>query len=163
MIISCVVAVAENGIIGNKGKLPWHIPTDLKLFKKITTGGAILMGRKSFESIGKPLPNRTNIIITRQENYHSEDILTSSSIEEAISKAHALEFSEIFIIGGAEIFEQSKNYWDKIYFTLVPLNPEGDTWFPEVEWHLWYQVSQEKLPKGTNDEASITFSVFERL
>ena len=162
MKISIVVAVAENGVIGNNGQLPWHISTDLKLFKKITKGGAVLMGRKSFESIGRPLPDRTNIIITRQEDYPADDIIVSDSIEEAISIANALEYKEIFIIGGAEIFAQSEPYWDKIYYTLVHLKPEGDTFFPEVEWQDWHQVSVEHFPQGERDDAPITFSVFER-
>jgi len=163
MIVSSVVAVAKNGVIGNKGQLPRHISSDLKLFKTITMGGAVIMGRKCYESIGKPLPGRMNIVVTRQSDYPDEGIAVAHSVEEAISTAHSLGYEEAFVIGGAEIYELSNSYWDKIYYTLVEMSPEGDTYFPEIEWSEWISVSNENLERGPKDDAEVNFSIWERI
>lgn len=130
--ISIVVAIAErNRAIGKDNKLPWHIPEDLKRFKEITSGHPIIMGRKTFKSIGRPLPNRTNIIITRDANYQMEKCVIVNSIEKAIQEASQLEQEEIFIIGGGEIFKQALPYVDKLYLTIVKGPIDGDVFFPE--------------------------------
>lgn len=162
MKLTCVVAVAENNIIGHAGQLPWHISSDLKMFKKLTTGGTVIMGRKSFESIGKPLPNRVNIVVTRQKDFPDDKVIVASSVEEAISKANALNQEEAFIIGGAEIFRSSYNYWDKIYFSRVLLKPDGDTSFIEINWLDWVKVREEYIAATPNDDAPFIFREFHR-
>lgn len=131
-LISIVVAISEgNRAIGKDNKLPWHIPEDLKRFKNITSGHPIIMGRKTFESIGRPLPNRTNIIITRDPSYQAENCVVVSSIEEAIQVATSYDNDEIFIIGGGEIFKQALPFVDKLYLTVVKGNIQGDVFFPD--------------------------------
>lgn len=145
-MISLVVAVAKNGVIGAKNALPWYLPEDLKHFKKITTGHAVLMGRKTYESIvkrlGKPLPNRTNIVITRQADYQ---VPLGVEVYDWIDKAIAAHPNEdIFVIGGAEIFKETVGKADKIYMTHVERDVEGDVFFPEIDWSKWKLVSEEK-------------------
>lgn len=129
--ISIVVAISENRVIGRDNKLPWHIPEDLKRFKELTLNHPIIMGRKTYESIGRPLPQRTNIVITRDKNYHVEGLVVVHSIEEAIQKSSKIDQEEIFIIGGGKIFEQSLHLTDKICLTIVHKIVEGDVYFPE--------------------------------
>ena len=133
--ISIIVATGRNREIGAKNKLLWKIPEELKRFKEITTGHPIIMGRKTFESIGRILPNRTNIIITRDSSYLAEGGVVTHSLEEAIKKGQESEGGEeVFIIGGAQIFEQGLDLADKLYVTLVDAEfPEADSFFPEYE------------------------------
>jgi len=162
MKLTAVVAVAENNVIGRKGQLPWHISSDLKMFKKLTSGGIVIMGRKSYESIGKPLLHRINIVVTRQQNFTADEVIVSTSVEEAIAKANSLNHREAFIIGGAEIFHSSYNYWDKIYFSRVHLHPEGDTFFTDINWLEWVKIKEEFIEAGSNDDAAFTFREFHR-
>ena len=142
-MIALVVAMAENRVIGKENKLIWHLPADLKFFKNITTGHPIIMGRKTFESIGKPLPNRTNIIITRQPDFTAEGCLVAHSLTEALMLAQQLD-SDIFVIGGAEIYKQAMFLADTIYLTEVHHTFEGDTFFPEIDSILWQETSREE-------------------
>lgn len=128
-MVSIVVATAANGVIGNDNDLIWHLPADLKHFKAVTSGSSIVMGRKTFESIGRPLPKRENIIITRQVDLTIEGCLVVNSLEEAIDQA---ESEEVFIIGGGEIYKQAIELADKIYLTKIHQDFEGDTVFPEI-------------------------------
>lgn len=131
-LISIVVAISEgNRTIGKDNKLPWHIPEDLKRFKEITSGHPIIMGRKTFESIGRPLPNRTNIIVTRDTNYQVKNCVIVNSLEKAIEQASTIESEEIFIIGGGQIFKEALPLVDKLYLTVVKSQIEGDVFFPE--------------------------------
>ena len=139
MIISLLVAASENNVIGKNNQLPWHLPEDLKYFKNLTWGMPILMGRKTFESIGKPLPGRNSIVITRNTNWRQEGIYIVHTIEQAISKAESFGVKEIFVIGGAEIFTSSLSMADKIYLTRIHKDFEGDVFFPvlaEKDWQL---------------------------
>lgn len=130
--ISIVVAVGRNNrAIGKIGALLWRIPDDLRRFKALTTGHSIIMGRKTFDSIGKALPNRTNIVITRNTDFKPEGVVVASSLEEAIQKARAVEKKEIFIIGGGEIYKQALPLADKLYLTIVESDAEGDVFFPD--------------------------------
>lgn len=130
--ISMVAAIAsENRALGLNGRLIYHIPEDLKRFKKITSGSAIIMGRKTFESIGQVLPNRTNIIITRDPEYYVEDGEVVTSLEEALTKAEDSGKKEIFIIGGGQIYQEAIKLADKLYLTVVEGSPEADVFFPD--------------------------------
>jgi len=142
-MIALVVAMAENRVIGKNNQLIWHLPADLKHFKNLTTGHPIIMGRKTFESIGKPLPNRTNIVVTRQEDFRPEGCLVAHSLSEALMMAQQLD-AEIFVIGGAEIYKQAMFLADTIYLTEVHQEFEGDTFFPEIDTLLWIETDREE-------------------
>ena len=134
-MVSIIVAVAQNGTIGDKNSLLWHIKEDMRFFRTTTSGHAVIMGRKTFESLGsKPLPKRTNIVITRQD-VEFEGALTAHSLQEAIAMAEGDE--EIFIIGGAQIYAQALECADRLYLTLVEKEYEGDTSFPEIDYRYW--------------------------
>ena len=142
-MISLVVAVSENNAIGKNNQLLWHLPNDLKFFKNTTWGGVVIMGRKTYESVNKPLPGRTNIVITKQVNWTSENVIVVNSIEAAIQKAKDLNFKEIFIIGGGEIYKESISIADKIYLTKVHTTIEGDTYFPELQNDQWKMIANK--------------------
>ena len=160
-----VVAVAENGVIGAGGALPWHLPTDLKHFKARTLGKPMIMGRKTFQSIGKPLPGRKTIILTRDETFSAEGCLVGHSAEEVIRLADAaaaeMGADEITVVGGAEVYRALLGRLDRIEHTRVHLAPEGDAIFPALgpEWML---VESHFTPKGEKDSADMTFEVFVR-
>ena len=135
MIVSIIVAVSENNVIGKDNKLIWHLPADLKNFKTLTMGHHIIMGRKTFESIGKALPGRTSIVITHQSSYSAEGCIVVNSIDEALTKAS--DDTEVFIIGGDAIFQQSLNFATKIYLTKIHRSFEGDTFFPDLNEKEW--------------------------
>lgn len=139
-MISIVVAVAENNVIGKENQLIWHLPADLRHFKQLTMGHPIVMGRKTYESIGKPLPGRTSIIITRQKGYTAQGCIVVNSIAEALEKAKALD-EQVYIIGGAEIYRQALPFTDTIYLTKVHHTFEGDTFFPELAEAEWKEAS----------------------
>jgi len=145
-MISLVVAMSENRVIGIENRLPWNIPEDLKRFKKITSGHPSIMGRKTFESIGRPLPNRTNIVITRQKDYRVEGVVTVFSLDEALDWAGRSPGSdEIFVIGGGEIFRQILPRAKRIYLTEVEWPFEGDTFFPDFDEGNYKETLREKL------------------
>lgn len=132
MKISIIAAIASgNRALGKGNKLIYHIPQDLKRFKELTLGHVVIMGRKTFESIGKPLPNRTNIVISRNPSYTAEGTIVVHSLDEALTKAKEVENEEIFIIGGGQIYEEAISKADKLYLTIVEGNPNADTFFPD--------------------------------
>src|ERR1700761_936022 len=131
MIVSAVVAISENHAIGKDNKLLWYLPNDLKHFKEITTGGCIIMGRKTFDSVGKPLPRRCNIIITRQANVTIEGCEVVNSVEAALALCE--NEAEVYIVGGAEIYKLALPQTDRIYLTIVHKQFEGDSFFPEID------------------------------
>lgn len=145
-IISLLVAVAENGVIGRDNDLPWHIPADLKRFKRLSMGKPIIMGRKTWDSLGRPLPGRRNIVITRNPEFEAPGGEVVTSLDEALTRAGNAE--EIVIIGGGEIFELAMPVADRIYYTLVHARPEGDAHFPEVDWNQWEAVAREAGSDG---------------
>ncbi len=153
-MISIIVAVAENGAIGKDNQLLWRLSDDLKQFKALTSGHAVIMGRKTFESIGKPLPNRTNIVITRQGKvFDDASVLVAESIGKAIEIAKEVEGDEeVFIIGGGNIYEQSLALTDKIYLTEVKVTIEGDTFFPELNADEWEEVSRKPFQKNEKND-----------
>lgn len=153
MTLSIIVAVAKNGVIGVKNDLPWYLPADLKHFKKITTGHHILMGRKTYESIGKPLPNRTTVIITRNKDYEAAGCLVANELEQAIAMAKESGESEAFLIGGGQLYQlaMEQQVIDKIYLTEVHTSVDGDTFFPEIMDSEWKEISRERHePEGKN-------------
>jgi len=160
MITSLIVAAAENNVIGMDNKMPWHITEDFKYFKKVTTGKPCIMGRKTYESIlaqlGKPLPNRDSIVITRK-GLDDPSAISTSSIENALEKAALLAADEIMIIGGAQIYNLAleQDVVDRIYLTSVHQSPEGDAFFPELDDEKWAETSRD-------DHDGFSFLVFER-
>lgn len=151
MILSAIVAMSKNHVIGVDNKLPWNIPEDMKYFKDMTTGKIMIMGRKTYESLGKPLPKRFHIIITRQADYKVDhpDVVVVKSVQEAIDKARGLIGKypeEVMVIGGGEIYKESLSQLNRIYLTLIDQEIKGDTTFPEVKPTQFKLVSQSKRP-----------------
>ena len=160
MTISLIVAVAENNVIGKNNQLAWHLPADLKLFKNLTTGHHIIMGRKTYESIGKPLPNRISVIITRQENYKAEGCLVIKSLQDAIEISKNDE--EVFIIGGAEIFREAIPIADKIYLTRIHHSFEGDTFFQELDQNAWEETKRIDFNPDEKNKYPYSFCILEK-
>lgn len=142
MKISIIVAKAEKNVIGGENKLLWHLPADLKFFKEKTSGHHILMGRKTFESIGKALPNRVNLVLTRDENYKIEGVFAVKTLQQAINLAQKNDENELFIIGGGEIYKNTISIADTIYITQIDAIFEGDTFFPSLsdDWNLVSEI-----------------------
>jgi dihydrofolate reductase len=162
LILSLLVAADENNVIGKDNKLPWHLPQDLKYFRNQTWGMPVLMGRKTFESIGKPLPGRRNIVITRNRDWKQQGAAIVHTIEEAIQQAVSLGVKEIFVIGGAEIFQTTFSDADRIYLTRIHHQFEGDAFFPEVSENNW-QLKQSRYCSA--DEKNLyahSFQIWER-
>lgn len=162
MIISCIVATAHNNVIGNDNDIPWYLPADLKYFKKVTSHHHILMGRKCYNSIGRPLPNRTNIIVTRDPFFISSNCLVAHSIEEGMNMAFDNKEEELFIIGGGTIYDQTKELWDRLYLTEVDIKVEGDIYFPEIDMSKWTLTSCEKHEKDDKNPMNYQFKIFDR-
>ncbi len=167
MIISLIVAVADNGVIGAKGGLPWRMSSDLKTFRRLTMGKPIVMGRRTFQSIGRPLDGRDNIVVTRDPHFEADGVTAFASIDEALILARALArtsgVDEVMIIGGAEVYRAALPKANRIYWTAVAVSPEGDTFFPALDAAEWREVSAEALPRGPKDEYDATLKVFERV
>ena len=153
--VSMIVAVAENGVIGRNNQLPWYLPEDLKYFKRVTMGKPIVMGRKTFESIGKPLPGRVNIIVTRNPNYLAEGIKVVTDIDAAIKLADDIAVldgsEELMVIGGAQLYADILPSVDRLYLTEVHAEVEGDAFFPVIDKEEWEEIAREKfLAEGPN-------------
>ena len=164
--LALVVAVAKNGVIGMDGDMPWHLSTDLQRFKRDTIGKPCIMGRKTFESIGKPLPDRLNIVISRSE-FVQPDTVNANSVDAALflaegwAKAHGSD--EICVIGGGQIYRETISQASKLYVTHVMAEPEGDTRFPNISESEWQPVYREEVPKGEKDTAETLYVVYERI
>lgn len=159
-MVSIIVAIAQNGTIGDKNSLLWHIKEDMRFFRITTSGHAVIMGRKTFESLGsKPLPKRKNIVITRAER-DFEGTFTAHSLQEAIAMAEGDE--EIFIIGGAQIYAEALSVADRMYITRVERDYEGDTSFPEIDYSKWQLVSEERYERGEEFDAPFAFLCYDR-
>lgn len=161
-----VVAVAENGVIGRKGQLPWRIPGDLKHFKAVTMGKPMLMGRKTYESIGKPLPGRTNIVLTRDKNWHAEGVLVGHSLDEVVrlanEDARKTGAHEVAIIGGSSLFEETLPAAAKIELTEVHALPEGDVFFPYYDRARFRETRREGPMQGEKDQYPYSVVTLER-
>lgn len=161
--ITLVVAVAQNGIIGREGDMPWKLSTDLKRFKALTLGKPIVMGRKTFSSIGRALPGRLNIVITRDKSFKNNEISIVHSGEQAIEAAIANNEAEICIIGGGEIYKMFFDAADELHVTHVEAEPDGDTIFPEIDSNIWLNAFEETVEAGENDTAKTRYVIYKRI
>jgi dihydrofolate reductase len=160
MRLSAIVAMASNRVIGVNNQLPWRLPADLARFKRLTMGHTLVMGRKTYESIGRPLPGRTMIVVTRQRDYAPEGVKVAHSVDESLALAQGDD--EVFIIGGAELFAQMMSRLDRLYLTLIEREFPGDTFFPEVDLSTWKPIEQEHHPASTPEALPYAFLTYER-
>lgn len=161
-MITIIAAIGKNNELGKDNQLLWHLPNDLKHFKNLTTGHSIIMGRKTYESIGRPLPNRTNIVVSRKENWFEEGILIVPSLKEAIK--HAKKINEnIYIIGGANIYEQTIDLADRLDITQVDFSADADVFFPKIDKKVWRKIDEIAHQKDEKHEFDYTFQTWERI
>lgn len=165
--ILIVVAVAENGVIGADGGMPWRLSSDLKHFKALTLGRPVIMGRKTFEAIGRPLPGRDNIVVTRNRDYRAEGALVAADVSEALAigrrRAETLGVTEICVIGGGEIYRQTLDMADRIYLTEVHVRADGDTRFPELDFDQWVETSRRRCTAGERDSSDFSIVTYDRV
>lgn len=161
MLLSAIVAISENNVIGREGHLPWHLSADLKRFKAITTGHSIILGRKNYDDIGRPLPNRTNYVLTRNPNFEAPGCVVCNSLEEALKACEAAGETECFIIGGAAIYREAMPLVKKLYVTRVKAQVDGDVYFPE--WGEGFEMlSEERFGADEKNDYPTSFQVWER-
>lgn len=164
--LSLIVAMGENGVIGREGAMPWRLSSDLKRFRALTMGKPMIMGRKTYQSIGRPLEGRDSIVVTRQLDFEAPGAHLAHSLGEAIELAGRLAAGrgadEIMIIGGAEIYREALPLADRIYMTRVHGSPEGDTVFPAIDPARWREISSDHVPAGERDHFETTFIVLDR-
>ena len=160
MKLSLIVAVSDNGVIGQEGELPWHLSSDLRRFKRLTMGHPILMGRKTYESIGRLLPGRITVVLSRQAAYPAEGAIVAGSLDEALSRVSG--DNEVFIIGGAELYRSTLQRVSRIYLTVVHAQVEGDTYFPEVDWTHWLPLEDVRFTADDNNDHDYSFRVYDR-
>jgi len=162
MIIALIAAVSENGVIGRDGEIPWHLPADLKLFKRLTMGHHLIVGRKTFESISKPLPGRRMIVLSRQPGYSVEGCLTASSLPNALEIARKAGEDEVFIAGGAGVYLQALPLADRFYLSRVHAKVKGDAFFPDFNLEDWKMIVKAEYPSGTGQRYDFTFIILDR-
>lgn len=164
--ISLIAAVAANNVIGADNDMPWRLSTDLKRFKDVTMGKPIIMGRRTFESVGKALPGRLNIVITRNQELELEGAVLASSLEDAIiiGKVEAFKggVDELMVTGGGQIYAEAMDEADRLYITHVDAKPSGDTYFPNIDAEEWTIVHEEAVPRGEKDSADTLYRIYER-
>lgn len=164
--IALIAAVAENDVIGNGPDIPWRLPSDFAHFKRTTLGKPLVMGRKTFESIGKPLPGRTNIIVTRQKGYQPDGVIVIDSLEAAISHGKTIAEADgvdaVMVAGGADIYRQAMDVADKLYISHVALTPEGDAHFPAIDPQIWQMATEMPVMPSENDSATYKIAVYTR-
>lgn len=165
--LSLIVAMASNRVIGRDNKLPWHLPKDLAYFKKVTMGLPLVMGRKTFESIGRPLPGRTSIVVTRQSDWQHPGVQTASSVLEALALARQVaretNAGQVILMGGATLYEQALQYCDRLYVTEVHAEYSGDAYFPELPPSQWVETRREYcVDEATEGVPDCSFVVYER-
>jgi dihydrofolate reductase len=169
-MVSIIVAMSRNRVIGKDNKLIWHLPADLKHFKNTTMGRPVIMGRKTFESVGKPLPGRTNIVISRNKNYNAPGCLMAGSVEEALrllttepANVAAFDTAEVFIAGGGEIYRQAIQLAGRMYITVIDHDFEGDTFFPEFSGEEWKLTGEEYRPADEKNSYPMLFRIYDRV
>ncbi|RLA56311.1 MAG: dihydrofolate reductase [Gammaproteobacteria bacterium] len=164
--LAVIVAAAENGVIGSNNALPWHLPQDLRYFKRVTMGKPIVMGRKTFESIGRPLPGRTNIVITRNPDFRAEGVRVVASLDEALRLAGDIAVidgvRELVVIGGAEIYRAAIPRADRLYITEVHASVQGDALLPPIDWGRWREVGREHHGASDQNPYEYSFVVYNR-
>ena len=164
--LSLMVAKASNRVIGRNNKLPWYLPNALKYFKQVTFGKPVIMGRKTWDSLGKPLPGRTNIVITRQTDFQAEGAKVVATLDEAVTLAENVAFiegqDEAVVMGGAEIYALALPKTDRLYLTEVHAEVDGDTWFPEYDTSEWKEIGREDFPAEGPNPYDYSFVVYER-
>nr|WP_321460072.1 dihydrofolate reductase [uncultured Cohaesibacter sp.] len=160
-------AVADNGVIGKDNDMPWHVSSDLKRFKAMTMGKPLVMGRRTFQSIGRPLPGRTNIVVSKDPDFKAEGIIHVASIDEALDKARAIALAdgvdEVAVIGGGSIYNALWGRAGRLYVTHVHSEPEGDTFLPPIDLQVWTCVSREPTIQNEKDSAAMTFAIYDRV
>lgn len=161
-MIILVVAAAKNNAIGKDNQLLWHLPNDLRFFKNTTWGSVVIMGRKTFESVNKPLPGRLNIVVTTNASWSAENVLVAASLGDAITQAQQAGYKTIFIIGGGEIYRQSMSIADQIILTRVDTSPEADTFFPEMAPEDWRLEKKDDHSKDEKHAFDYSFQVWAR-
>jgi len=162
MIISFVVAAANNNVIGKDNQLVWNLPNDMKFFKNVTWGMPVVMGRKTYEALGKPLPGRKNIVLTRQPDWKAEGTVVVKTFDEAAQIVKEMDVKEMMVIGGGEIFKMLMPKAGRIYITRVDAEPDGDAFFPEIDPKEWKLVSREDHEKDAKHAYNYSFQVWER-
>lgn len=162
MKISLIAAVAQNGVIGRDNDLPWHLPDDFAFFKRKTSHHPIIMGRKSLEALGKPLPNRTNIVLTRNKELSVAGVTIVHTLDAAIAEAKAINQTEIFVIGGAEIYKMALSIATTLYLTEIHQDFEGDAYFPTFDKNEWQEVSRRPHPADERHSVAFDFVEYER-
>ena len=163
MIVSAIVAATENWVIGKGNEIPWYLSSDFKYFKKTTLNHHIVMGRHTYISIGRPLPKRTNVILTRNPFYAVQNCMVVHSIQEALELAYDNGEQEVFIIGGGKVYEKAMPFLDKVYLTVVHTEVEGDTFFPKLVTEEWKEISSSERQKADEkNDFDYTFKVFEK-
>jgi dihydrofolate reductase len=160
-LISLIVAMAKNGVIGAGGRIPWHLPNELRLFKSLTMGHHIVMGRKTYESIDRLLPGRTTVIVTRQRDYAVPGAIVAHSLDEALAACAGDE--EIFVIGGADLFRETLPLADRLYLTVVDAEPAGDTFMPEIDMSAWSETSSQSFAPDEKHAPPYRFAVYDRV
>ena len=164
--IAMIAGVARNDVIGANGGIPWKIPSDMGFFKRTTMGKPIVMGRKQYETVGRPLPGRSNIVVTRKAGYQPEGVIVVHSLEAGLAKAQEIAASEgaseVMIIGGGDIYSQAMPLADRLYISHVDLAPEGEILFPRIDPELWRVVDEPEVPPSDKDSASFRVRVYER-
>lgn len=164
MKIFIIAAKAENNVIGKSNDLVWKLPSDFRRFKSLTTGHHLLMGRKTFESLGKPLPNRTHLVITRNKNYEVPDgHYVFESVEQAMIYCKKSELNELFVIGGGEIYAQTIDLADELILTEVAVSPDGDAFFPEINRKIWEETSRQYHPADENHQHAFSFVNYQKI
>ncbi|RUA06478.1 MAG: dihydrofolate reductase [Flavobacteriia bacterium] len=160
-MIIIIAAIARNNALGKDNQLIWHLPADLKRFKKITSGHHVIMGRKTYESLGKPLPNRTNIVISRNKDYTAEGCIVRNSLEEAVESAK--NDSSPFILGGAEIYKQGIEFADILDLTFIHHDFEADAFFPEIDPEIWEEISRQDFKADGKNKYDYSFVTYKRI
>lgn len=165
--IVLIAAVADNGVIGRDNAMPWRLSTDLKRFKALTLNKPMVMGRKTYLSIGKPLPERTSIVVTRDRSFRADGVLVANNVEQALDLAAAdarrRGANEIMVIGGTDIFTQTMDLADRLEITHVHSRPEGDVYFPAIDPKLWRETARHEQPQGPRDDTGVSFVTYRRI
>lgn len=164
--VAIIVAMAQNNVIGKDNQLPWRIPADLKYFKSMTMGKPMIMGRKTFESIGKPLPGRTTIVVTKNKQFSFPGVLVAYSVDEALRQACEVAtdsgVGEVMVVGGAQLYAECLPLADRLYITEIKAVVDGDAYFPSLTPDVWYQEERDDFPKDERNEHPYSFAVYSR-